>query len=156
MRRSAHHRARKQPWPCLVLSSSGQDSGHTKASSGWKNFRCLVGVSAHPLPIAPLWRRVGEVDHDPRLACDPMKAFEGSIDDVYQRLEKDSSMPASIAAASSAAAMGERGSRSDITRPIASLWTGSTMRSEEHTSELQSLMRSSYAVFCLKKKKKTE
>src|SRR3546814_6313612 len=29
-------------------------------------------------------------------------------------------------------------------------------RSEEHTSELQSLMRSSYAVFCLKKKTKTK
>src|SRR3546814_2928198 len=29
-------------------------------------------------------------------------------------------------------------------------------RSEEHTSELQSLMRNSYAVFCLKKKKKTK
>src|SRR3546814_1409904 len=29
-------------------------------------------------------------------------------------------------------------------------------RSEEHTSELQSLMRISYAVFCLKKKKKQE
>src|SRR3546814_3640036 len=29
---------------------------------------------------------------------------------------------------------------------------GSTFRSEEHTSELQSLMRISYAVFCLKKK----
>src|SRR3546814_3296113 len=29
-------------------------------------------------------------------------------------------------------------------------------RSEEHTSELQSLMRISYAVFCLKKKKKTQ
>src|SRR3546814_2850927 len=29
-------------------------------------------------------------------------------------------------------------------------------RSEEHTSELQSLMRISYAVFCLKKKKHTE
>src|SRR3546814_11798441 len=28
------------------------------------------------------------------------------------------------------------------------------LRSEEHTSELQSLMRISYAVFCLKKKKK--
>src|SRR3546814_1378714 len=28
-----------------------------------------------------------------------------------------------------------------------------SMRSEEHTSELQSLMRISYAVFCLKKKK---
>src|SRR3546814_4877325 len=30
-----------------------------------------------------------------------------------------------------------------------------TTRSEEHTSELQSLMRISYAVFCLKKKKNT-
>src|SRR3546814_2747883 len=29
-------------------------------------------------------------------------------------------------------------------------------RSEEHTSELQSLMRNSYAVFCLKKKKHTK
>src|SRR3546814_4189441 len=39
------------------------------------------------------------------------------------------------------------------------LWTtigtiiGVALRSEEHTSELQSLMRISYAVFCLKKKK---
>src|SRR3546814_3482176 len=30
-----------------------------------------------------------------------------------------------------------------------------SLRSEEHTSELQSLMRISYAVFCLKKKNKT-
>src|SRR3546814_10541784 len=43
----------------------------------------------------------------------------------------------------------------------ASIASGATLagdvvatRSEEHTSELQSLMRSSYAVFCLKKKKK--
>src|SRR3546814_4955453 len=33
--------------------------------------------------------------------------------------------------------------------------TGLVQRSEEHTSELQSLMRISYAVFCLKKKNKT-
>src|SRR3546814_4788643 len=33
---------------------------------------------------------------------------------------------------------------------------GTKNRSEEHTSELQSLMRISYAVFCLKKKNKTE
>src|SRR3546814_6623221 len=32
-------------------------------------------------------------------------------------------------------------------------WAGASGRSEEHTSELQSLMRISYAVFCLKKKK---
>src|SRR3546814_3883083 len=36
-----------------------------------------------------------------------------------------------------------------ITRPLSR-----SIRSEEHTSELQSLMRISYAVFCLKKKKK--
>src|SRR3546814_6492152 len=38
-------------------------------------------------------------------------------------------------------------------------WQGADLarvdRSEEHTSELQSLMRISYAVFCLKKKKNT-
>src|SRR3546814_4140733 len=32
-------------------------------------------------------------------------------------------------------------------------WRRFVCRSEEHTSELQSLMRISYAVFCLKKKK---
>src|SRR3546814_1746328 len=38
--------------------------------------------------------------------------------------------------------------------PAAILLAGATIkRSEEHTSELQSLMRISYAVFCLKKKK---
>src|SRR3546814_7253996 len=44
-------------------------------------------------------------------------------------------------------------------RPLADkmlLGTRSILRSEEHTSELQSLMRISYAVFCLKKKKKTK
>src|SRR3546814_9938839 len=34
-----------------------------------------------------------------------------------------------------------------------SIAAGGDIRSEEHTSELQSLMRISYAVFCLKKKK---
>src|SRR3546814_10143514 len=33
-------------------------------------------------------------------------------------------------------------------------YSGGVLRSEEHTSELQSLMRISYAVFCLKKKNK--
>src|SRR3546814_8595936 len=36
------------------------------------------------------------------------------------------------------------------------LQAGMGGRSEEHTSELQSLMRISYAVFCLKKKKTTD
>src|SRR3546814_1657171 len=40
----------------------------------------------------------------------------------------------------------------DIRRALRQL-LGNIPRSEEHTSELQSLMRISYAVFCLKKKK---
>src|SRR3546814_2019229 len=39
-----------------------------------------------------------------------------------------------------------------IIRGTAMLTDDATARSEEHTSELQSLMRISYAVFCLKKK----
>src|SRR3546814_6535183 len=42
--------------------------------------------------------------------------------------------------------------RSGFSRELLRLPTASP-RSEEHTSELQSLMRISYAVFCLKKKK---
>ncbi len=37
---------------------------------------------------------------------------------------------------------------------LTSIFEQTVMRSEEHTSELQSLARISYAVFCLKKKKK--
>src|SRR3546814_7874498 len=40
--------------------------------------------------------------------------------------------------------------------PFRQLHRSPVMRSEEHTSELQSLMRISYAVFCLKKKKITK
>src|SRR3546814_1528400 len=36
--------------------------------------------------------------------------------------------------------------------PLRDVLVGRSRRSEEHTSELQSLMRISYAVFCLKKK----
>src|SRR3546814_6380305 len=42
----------------------------------------------------------------------------------------------------------------EFIQPVDVLRLVDEARSEEHTSELQSLMRSSYAVFCLKKKKK--
>src|SRR3546814_1496182 len=47
--------------------------------------------------------------------------------------------------------------RSTLFKPLAALMEAhlAEARSEEHTSELQSLMRISYAVFCLKKKKDT-
>src|SRR3546814_8207094 len=49
---------------------------------------------------------------------------------------------------------GIRSIASSSTAPGCGAWKRS--RSEEHTSELQSLMRISYAVFCLKKKRRQE
>src|SRR3546814_1066514 len=54
----------------------------------------------------------------------------------------------------SAFALAELAERAGIPAGIVNIVTGSA-RSEEHTSELQSLMRISYAVFCLKTKKNT-
>src|SRR3546814_7546558 len=51
------------------------------------------------------------------------------------------------------AALGPEGAHGDLLRGRHQDFLRT--RSEEHTSELQSLMRISYAVFCLKKKKKT-
>src|SRR3546814_2794987 len=48
----------------------------------------------------------------------------------------------------------ERHDRGDVLRFAEERRQRSWRRSEEHTSELQSLMRISYAVFCLKKKKR--
>src|SRR3546814_4194018 len=74
--------------------------------------------------------------------------------------------PALCAGFGAAAALASERMHSDLAH-VETLWAqalasikgpwrinGSTeARSEEHTSELQSLMRTSYAVFCLKKKK---
>src|SRR3546814_9722110 len=49
---------------------------------------------------------------------------------------------------------GAPNARAGLVAPLATI--GTRIRSEEHTSELQSLMRISYAVFCLKKKKRNE
>src|SRR3546814_4362090 len=43
----------------------------------------------------------------------------------------------------------------EVAALLAPLCRADVRRSEEHTSELQSLMRISYAVFCLKKKRNT-
>src|SRR3546814_1468759 len=48
------------------------------------------------------------------------------------------------------------GGMSKETFPVDLILSLSKDRSEEHTSELQSLMRISYAVFCLKKKQQTK
>src|SRR3546814_10689989 len=49
--------------------------------------------------------------------------------------------------------LGDVGEDADRVRELLGRRQHAVQRSEEHTSELQSLMRISYAVFCLKKKK---
>src|SRR3546814_2149634 len=46
--------------------------------------------------------------------------------------------------------------KTHLLHAIAQAYAAAHPRSEEHTSELQSLMRISYAVFCLKKQNKTK
>src|SRR3546814_8222257 len=79
---------------------------------------------------------------------------------LARRHDLSASISAASAVISRAAALS--GSISDTSRPVCmasaktTRWpTWCASRSEEYTSELQSLMRISYAVFCLKKKKKT-
>src|SRR3546814_6006373 len=60
-----------------------------------------------------------------------------------------------VAQAQSGDVAGAKASFAQVTgsrKRLADLWTVK-IRSEDHTSELQALMRNSYAVFCLKKKK---
>src|SRR3546814_5142226 len=68
---------------------------------------------------------------------------QGPLKSAYRKFNIDGITPGDDYAAISQA----------VARRFARVKSG---RSEEHTSELQSLMRISYAVFCLKKKKKTK
>src|SRR3546814_6808777 len=79
-------------------------------------------------PYTTLFRSVtGAIAHPPRLERQRYGSELASIDDIIRR---------------------------QLGRLIGLLHELIIDRSEEHTSELQSLMRISYAVFCLKKKKK--
>src|SRR3546814_1576230 len=78
-------------------------------------------------------------------------ARQGRYDAFHHAMFAASSLaPAGIAAAAAKAGVVTDGS-ADATANEALF-----QRSEEHTSELQSLMRISYAVFCLKKKTTTK
>src|SRR3546814_5747393 len=66
--------------------------------------------------------------------------------------EREVSLDSGYACAQALREKGYTVSEIDVSRDLGALVKALT-RSEEHTSELQSLMRISYAVFCLKKKK---
>src|SRR3546814_9487803 len=107
--------------------------------SDWSSDVCSSDLQLLPQQGRPAVRGV---DPPARLdAAFPAEVVEASLRDIGD------------------AGAGQRDLRRDVRRRASGFdgaaWTGQD-RSEEHTSELQSLMRISYAVFCLKKKKITQ
>src|SRR3546814_7741153 len=81
----------------------------------------------------------------------PHAALTATIRRNSSQSNASSPQAAAIAASTSSGASRNRFSRGAISSRERNVRNASA-RSEEHTSELQSLMRISYAVFCLKKK----
>src|SRR3546814_6012994 len=100
-------------------------------------FSDLVANDVLPMPGRP--ERISKSE-----GCNPpiLALTESSPVVIPETLPPESSARSAILTASVVA--------------CAKVLTAFAARSEEHTSELQSLMRISYAVFCLKKKKTVE
>src|SRR3546814_4017863 len=98
-------------------------------------------LAAAPDPSLPVITHF--IDGRPRASSRPL----------FENRDPTTGMVTSLVHEADAAAVDE--AVSAARRALHGPWAGFTDRSEEHTSELQSLMRISYAVFCLKKKKRT-
>src|SRR3546814_1635671 len=100
---------------------------------------CMIELFRHRLERA-------EPDHD-----SPAIFLKPGLSRAVAAILSQPAAPHSVASLAKAAAM----SRSAFAKAFEEVMgtTSIEFRSEEHTSELQSLMRISYAVFCLKKKK---
>src|SRR3546814_4441528 len=110
-------------------------------SSSRRHTRCalVTGVQTCALPICMGFLARGILVASVGLAVGGCQLFDGVLGGKPQMRAREGSADWRAAATSA-----DR----DRLRDLRSAW-----RSEEHTSELQSLMRISYAVFCLKKKK---
>src|SRR3546814_7618684 len=97
----------------------------------------------HAMQVAAVGDHPGLVERDPLLH----PAVERAVQNAAVLGE-----PVRAVAVEPAAAVVERGGQVPVVQGEQRF---DVVRSEEHTSELQSLMRISYAVFCLKKKNKT-
>src|SRR3546814_4446644 len=98
--------------------------------SDWSSDVCSSDLGADPCR----WSRQGQVRR-----CGPGRQGRRAPVEVDRRGEEERSRDAGTDAGDDPDRPGRQGSEP-------------ALRSEEHTSELQSLMRISYAVFCLKKK----
>src|SRR3546814_1328249 len=108
--------------------------------SDWSSDVCSSDLHADPVGLALLGRR------------DRGEGFGHGRQIAMSRATCHPS-PLAFRRQANAVSETERGPFSRCPPHRLSPLSGDGLRSEEHTSELQSLMRISYAVFCLKKKK---
>src|SRR3546814_3325265 len=125
----------KQPTPSQGVISKGHPN--------WVAVLCTLGLGSAFTPALAQTLDVGSVATMDTVVV-TASGFEQDIIDA----------PASISVIPREKL--EQGAYKDLTDALRDvpgvIMTPSANRSEEHTSELQSLMRLSYAVFCLKKK----
>src|SRR3546814_2789208 len=120
----------------------------------------VTGVQTCALPIASFWQVVTAIGLTAtpllaRLGRDVARRVDGRSDAGLEFLEQGHNgrtvIIGFVRVGRMVAQMLERHGKTFI-----AVDADADTRSEEHTSELQSLMRISYAVFCLKKKKDTK
>src|SRR3546814_7975268 len=135
-------------------------------SSRRRHTRCalVTGVQTCALPISialddarwltPLGRELARLPLDPRIARIALAGRGGVAEEMISVLASAMSVqdPHEVPADAQDSA---RAKHAQWRHPRSDFLTLLKLRSEEQPSELQSLMRISYAVFCLKKKKNT-
>src|SRR3546814_9775981 len=130
-----------------------------------RNANGVVPVTELPSPApAPLIKAdAASYRHAPRVASEATRPAQREATELVRHLVPqrfDSARPSGwavqLGAYDSLAIAKEKWGvlkkRNDVLAAFPASSHAATVRSEEHTSELQSLMRISYAVFCLKKK----
>src|SRR3546814_2084824 len=128
-----------KPSDAQTVDASTQSPSRLAAPAAESDHRSRAGMSPRRRPTAD-WR-------EPRVAVvvaggTPSSPFGG-------RVGAGASMSVSVIAISTVLPLDPVGGEAGVEEAFERRF-----RSEEHTSELQSLMRISYAVFCLKKKHK--
>src|SRR3546814_3600233 len=127
------------PLVCCCFFFFKQKTAYEMRISDWSSDVCSSDLLSHRLPRRFRLHGAGVLPRPPRLPDEDAAAGRGSRGQRQARGVQRP--PADDPSGPHRAPVGSR-------EPA----DGGAGRSEEHTSELQSLMRISYAVFCLKKK----
>src|SRR3546814_521640 len=123
-----------------------------------RNMVWLRGRRRFAMPATGCWAGDGSIPPNPQRLWQREPAF----DHRHAVPAKYGPLTDKTAGEIATARGGLEGGESVLAQSLGPIWRDHAMRgardrrSEEHTSELQSLMRISYAVFCLTKKKKNE